>query len=265
MKEEMDYLAHQRALKDRSMRRKKQKRQPPIPKAPRLPPMQHGPPVLPVPAKDKIDPITGEPLLEGEQFDMMAYMKKQRLAKEKEMLKKERADPNYKPLSPTAHKPATIPQKDRKKLHDAERKQRRQMEKEIPDDKSLKDKSLFDQINKERMLRERKMREADPSYEPLSPTAHKPSKKKGKGIPGGKKGGKPALEEKEDSLFEQMQKLKSDHEKKLIEEDAKRAAEDPTYTPKFKSMPQPEVIDPNSNLKRRLEEERRKHREDYEE
>lgn len=138
------------------------------------------------------------------------------------------------------------------------------MEKETPDDKSLKDKSLFDQINKERMLRERKMREADPSYEPLSPTAHKPQKKKGKGIPGGKKG-KPAVEEKEDTLFEQMQKLRSDHEKKLIEEDAKRAAEDPTYTPKFKSMPQPEVIDPNLNLKRRLEEERRKHREDYEE
>ncbi len=235
MKEEMDYLAHQRALKDRSMRRKKQKRQPPIPKAPRLPPMQHGPPVLPVPAKDKIDPITGEPLLEGEQFDMMAYMKKQRLAKEKEMLKKELADPNYKPLSPTAHKPTAIPQKDRKKLHDAERKQRRQMEKELPEDESL-----FDQINRERLARERKMREADPTYEPLSPTA-KP--KKGKKAPG--KDGKP-VEEKEDTLFEQMQKLRSDHERKLIEEDARKAAEDPNYTPKFKTMPEPEdIIDPN--------------------
>jgi len=63
------------------------------------------------------------------------------------MLKKEREDPKYKPLSPTAHKPTAIPRKDQKKLHDAERKQRRQMERETPaprDDKSLKDKTLFD-------------------------------------------------------------------------------------------------------------------------
>ena len=80
------------------------------------------------------------------------------------------------------------------------------------------------------------MREADPSYEPLSPTAKKPLKKKGKGVPAKGKGkGQP--EEKEDTLFEQMQKLKSDHERKLIEEDAKRAAEDPNYTPKFKTIP----------------------------
>ena len=103
------------------------------------------------------------------------------------------------------------------------------------------------------------MREADPSYEPLSPTAKQPLKKK---TPAG---GKRQPEEKEDTLFEQMQKLRSDHERKLIEEDAKRAAADPTYTPKFKTMPQPEVSDPSSNLKKRLEEERRKHREDYEE
>ena len=79
MKEEMDYLAHQRQLKDRKMRQKKQHDHP-LPKA-------KIPPVLPqVPLKDKVDPITGAPL---EEFDMMAYMLKQRRAKEKEMLKKE--------------------------------------------------------------------------------------------------------------------------------------------------------------------------------
>jgi len=122
MKEEMDYLAHQRFLKDKSMRRKKQKEQPVMPKKP----MQHKPVVPPVtPQKDRIDPITGEPLLDDEVFDMMTYMKKQRLAKEKEMLEKEREDPNYKPLSPTAHKPGAVPQKDQKKLDDAEKKQRK--------------------------------------------------------------------------------------------------------------------------------------------
>lgn len=99
--------------------------QPVIPKIPRFP-MQHKPIVPPVaPQKDRVNPITGEPLLEDDVFDMMTYMKKQRLAKEKEMLKKEREDPNYKPLSPTTHKPAAVPQKDQKKLDDAENKRRK--------------------------------------------------------------------------------------------------------------------------------------------
>jgi hypothetical protein len=50
---------------------------------------------------------------------MMDYLKKQRLVKEKEMLKKAKEDPNYKPLSPTSHMPAAVPDKDKKKLDDA--------------------------------------------------------------------------------------------------------------------------------------------------
>jgi len=73
--------------------------------------------------KDKIDPITGEPL-ESEQFDMMGYMKKQLLAKEREMLKKELDDPDYKPLSPTAKKPTAVPHKDLEKLAEAQEKRR---------------------------------------------------------------------------------------------------------------------------------------------
>ena len=34
-----------------------------------------------------------------------------------------------------------------------------------------------------------------------------------------------------------MQKRRLAHERKLLEEDAKRAAEDPTYTPKYKGIP----------------------------
>ena len=41
------------------------------------------------------------------------------MAKEREMLKKEREDPNYKPLSPTAKKPPTVPEKDKDKLKEA--------------------------------------------------------------------------------------------------------------------------------------------------
>ena len=63
-----------------------------------------------------------------------------------------------------------------------------------------------------------------------------------------------------------MQRRKAEHEKRLLEEDAKRAAEDPSYKPRFKEGPNPEVTaDPNFNLKRRLDEARRKHREQYEE
>jgi len=50
---------------------------------------------------------------------MMAYMKKQRLAKEKEMLKKAKEDPNYKPLTPQSHLPSAVPDKDKKKLDEA--------------------------------------------------------------------------------------------------------------------------------------------------
>lgn len=110
------------------MRQKKQHDHP-LPKA-KMPPV---PPQ--VPHKDKVDPITGAPL---EEFDMMAYMLKQRRAKEKEMLKKEQKDPNYKPLSPTAHTPPSVPRKDKKKLQDAEKKKRKQKGKD--DQKSLEDK-----------------------------------------------------------------------------------------------------------------------------
>ena len=77
-----------------------------------------------VPLKDKKDPLTGEPIEEGSAHDMMEYMKKQLMAKEREMLEKEKENPNYKPLSPTAHKPTIVPKKDKKKLQDAEEKKR---------------------------------------------------------------------------------------------------------------------------------------------
>ena len=142
MKEEMDYLAHQRLLKDRSMRRRRERQQP------------KGLPALPpaVPSKkDKVDPATGKPV-ESEQFDMMGYMKRQLLAKEREMLKKELDDPDYKPLSPTAKKPTAVPHKDLEKLAEAQEK-RRQRDLDGAGDK--RDKSLFDQISREKMLRER--------------------------------------------------------------------------------------------------------------
>lgn len=40
------------------------------------------------------------------------------------MLEKERQDPNYKPLSPTAHQPTAVPDKDKHKLQEAEEKKR---------------------------------------------------------------------------------------------------------------------------------------------
>ena len=40
------------------------------------------------------------------------------------MLEKEKANPDYKPLSPTAHKPTAVPKKDKKKLQEAEEKKR---------------------------------------------------------------------------------------------------------------------------------------------
>ena len=83
------------------------------------------PPVPPVvPSRDKKDPRTGEPIEEGSAHDMMEYMKRQLQAKEREMLEKEKENPNYKPLSPTAHKPTAVPTKDQKKLQDAEQKKR---------------------------------------------------------------------------------------------------------------------------------------------
>ena len=72
MQEEMDYLQHQRLLKDRAMRHKHQ-----LPTTPGAKPAL--PPVMPGHKKEQL-----------EEFDMMAYMKKQRLAKEREMLEKER-------------------------------------------------------------------------------------------------------------------------------------------------------------------------------
>mmetsp|Transcript_20770 Transcript_20770/g.25405 ORF Transcript_20770/g.25405 Transcript_20770/m.25405 type:complete len:101 (+) Transcript_20770:46-348(+) len=100
------------------MRRRRERQtpkgHPPLPKAKM--------PAVPM-KKDKIDPITGEPL-ESEQFDMMGYMKKQLLAKEREMLKKELDDPDYKPLSPTAKKPTAVPHKDLEKLAEAQEKRR---------------------------------------------------------------------------------------------------------------------------------------------
>ena len=199
MKEEMDYLAHQRLLKDRSMRRKMEKMQhdKEMQHPGMLPTQPHFKP--PVPKRDQVDPVTGQPLLDGD--DMMTYMKKQRLAKEKEMLQKERENPNYKPLSPTAHRPTAVPKKDRKKLRDAE--ERKRQAQGDPDDRLTKDHSLFDQINKEKILREMQKREADPNYEPLSPTAH-PKKK-----PSSKH---PHEEQKEDSMFEQMRRRRLEHE-----------------------------------------------------
>ena len=80
MKEEMDYLAHQRLLKDRSMRRKRERRQQehPLPTArkPLLPHTLPMPPMAHMPQKDRIDPSTGKPHLGDEGFDMMAYMKR---------------------------------------------------------------------------------------------------------------------------------------------------------------------------------------------
>ena len=45
-------------------------------------------------------------------------------------------------------------------------------------------------------------------------------------------------EEKEDTVFEQMKRKRMEHEQILRKEDAKRAAEDPNYKPKFK-LPEP--------------------------
>lgn len=89
-----------------------------------MPPHGHKPTV---PSKDKLDPATKkQPLHDDEQkpFDMMGYMKRQLLAKEKQMLAKELTDPTYKPLSPTAKKPKAVPKKDLDKLHEAEEKKR---------------------------------------------------------------------------------------------------------------------------------------------
>ena len=61
MQEQMDFLAHQRMLKDRSMRRKREKQNP---KVPPMAPLK-GKPVLP--SKDKVDPVTKKPILDGEQ------------------------------------------------------------------------------------------------------------------------------------------------------------------------------------------------------
>ena len=70
-------------------------------------------------------------------------------------------------------------------MHEAEEKKRLRDQKDgkqPADDKGMKDRSLFDRLSKERMLREQQLREADPDYEPLSPTA-KPGKKKKKADP----------------------------------------------------------------------------------
>ena len=69
-------------------------------------------------------------------------------------------------------------------------------------------------------------------------------------------------------MFEQMRRRRMEHEQRLIEEDAKRAAADPNYKPRFKTVPaEPEAgpADPNFDLKKRLAEERRRHREEFEE
>lgn len=72
-----------------------------------------------------------------------------------------------------------------------------------------KDESLFDQINKEKMLREIQKREEDPNYEgPLTPTA----KPKAKAKPKRSRKGDPVVEEKEDSMFEQMRRARAEHE-----------------------------------------------------
>lgn len=55
---------------------------------------------------------------------MMDFMKRQLKAKEKEMLAREKQDPTYKPLSPTAKKPTAVPKKNLDKLHEAEEKRR---------------------------------------------------------------------------------------------------------------------------------------------
>ena len=100
-------------------------------------------PTVPPALRDAVDPDSDEP------FDMMSFMKKQRLAKEREMLEKERQDPNYKPLSPTALKAPDVPIKDQQKLDEAERKrQLAQPEKKGKGKGKGKDEgeSLFDQI-----------------------------------------------------------------------------------------------------------------------
>lgn len=240
-------------LKEKSARRKREKQNP---KGLPALPTAHKPIPTSKKKKEKIDPITKQPVADGQQFDMMGFMKRQLLAKEKEMLAKE----TRKPLSPTSKKPASIPQKDLDKLHEAEEK-RRQHEGGAPgDDKHTKEKSLLDRLSKERSLREKQRREADPDYKPLSPTA-KPKKKKR-----GNRDDAKDEDLKEGTIFEQMQKRRLAHERHLLEEDAKRAAEDPTYTPKFKGIPKPEDrADPKDNLKKRLDEARRKHLEDKEE
>ena len=77
---------------------------------------------------------------------------------------------------------------------------------------------------------------------------------------------KPKLtdEGEEDTVFEQMKRKRLEHEQILREEDAKRAAEDPNYKPRFKQPPKDqqddhEIPDANYEVKRRLAEERRKH------
>lgn len=69
----MDYLAHQRMLKDRSMRRKREKEK--QGKNPQVPPTKMIPPLHPKPTPK---PKRGgrDPPVEDEKFDMMAYMKK---------------------------------------------------------------------------------------------------------------------------------------------------------------------------------------------
>ena len=104
IREEMDSIKQKRELMDKNKRKQMEKEKP-------------SPPNVPKPGQK--NPLTKKPFEEGEDFDMMAYMKKQRLAKEKEMLKKAKEDPNYKPLSPQSHLPAAVPDKDKKKLDEA--------------------------------------------------------------------------------------------------------------------------------------------------
>ena len=203
-------------------------------------------------------PKLDAPLLPGgkdspqdEGFNMMDYMKKQRLAKEREMLEREEKDPNYKPLTPSAKMPPKMPEKDWHKLDEA-------LKRRLPMDDKQKDKSLFDQINKEKALREQQYKALDPSYAPLTPNA-KP-KVPVKHPDGG--------DEKESSMYEQMAAARRLHEQQLMEEDARRAKEDPSYIPHFKHNKPDDDSKPKKYdddlLKRRLTEERRKHRQDLE-
>ena len=57
-----------------------------------------------------------------------------------------------------------------------------------------------------------------------------------------------------------MRKARLEHEQMLKDEDARKAAEDPNYKPKFKQQEPDEPADAKPDLKKRLEEERRKHR-----